>query len=323
MSIKLFGDQYGGLDELAKAVPAAIQGFYDAEDRNMKKKELAAKLLAEQSKTQRQKAKDILDLEKQGYEVPAGAEDPLGLLQQGMLTKSKGFLEKQNTEKALKEAQIKFYGGRAYKQDIDTRLKENELTEAMQPKPTEGEKVVDREAAKDYNEFALAGGMTELDSSIKKLENAIERIKKEKPSRLAGATPEGVLRSNLFPEATAIQQQIEGVIQGSLRQTLGPQFTEKEGQMILQRMYNPSLSYEENYKRAKEELDKLKARADVRKKSMQYFEEKGTMKGFRGASGSGAPAASSKVTVTNGKETFQIDASDLQDAMKDGFREVN
>lgn len=52
MPVRLF--DYGpGVDQIANAIPSAIQGFYDAEDRKLRKQELQAKLSAQRDNQQR------------------------------------------------------------------------------------------------------------------------------------------------------------------------------------------------------------------------------------------------------------------------------
>lgn len=112
MAIKQFGDEYSGLDEFAKAIPAAIQGFYDSEDRNMKKKELAARLMAENSKRERQTAMDRLKVEQEyGLEVPQGQEFDYGMLNKGLLSKREGFVSMTDLKRQALEQDIKYKGG--------------------------------------------------------------------------------------------------------------------------------------------------------------------------------------------------------------------
>lgn len=111
MAIKQFGDEYSGLDELAKAIPAAIQGFYDSEDRNMKKKELAARLMAENSKKERQQAMDRLKAEQEyGLEIPQGEEFDYGMINKGLLKKRQGFVSMDELKRQQIEADIRSKG---------------------------------------------------------------------------------------------------------------------------------------------------------------------------------------------------------------------
>jgi hypothetical protein len=85
MAIKIY-DQTGGLDEFAKAIPAAIQGYQDAEDRQLKRMALEAKLVAEEGRKLREQADFAMAVGKE-FELPAGADlsEP-GLLERGILS---------------------------------------------------------------------------------------------------------------------------------------------------------------------------------------------------------------------------------------------
>jgi hypothetical protein len=85
------------------------------------------------------------------------------------------------------------------------------------------------------------------------------------------------------PEGVMSQERVASVIQQSLKEILGGQFTEKEGIALIQRGYNPSLSPEENLERL---LD-LKAQVDQIIESEQtavdYYENNNkSLRGFKG-----------------------------------------
>lgn len=281
MAIKLI-DNGAGLDEAAKAIPAAIKGYYDAQDREMKKKMLAAQMMAQEDKKERQQAQDVLRLQEMGYEVPAGTEDPMGLLKEGMLSRKEGFI----TDQDIKRSQVYAnYQGQESK-NVDTDLKREKLKQMRTQKPlTEGQTKLENEYAKEYNEFINAGGYTGLDSAVSELEESIEKIKDLKPDKLSAMT--GAATGGLVGgEAFSIQQNIEKVIQGSLRETLGAQFTENEAKQLMARTYNPKLGWEENYDRAVKELEKIKSKAEAKKRAAQHFEEFGEISSFKGFSAS-------------------------------------
>jgi len=128
MAIKQFGDEYGGVDELAKAIPAAIEGFYNAEEREMKKKELAARLMAENSKKERQQAMDRLKAENEyGLVVPEGEEFNYGLINKGLMAKKPGFVTMDEMKRQQIEADIRSKG------EVPIR-EERELIAAQQAK---------------------------------------------------------------------------------------------------------------------------------------------------------------------------------------------
>lgn len=127
MAIKLL-DSGGGVDELAKAIPTAIQGYYDAQDRDMKRKMLAAKMMADEDKKERQMAEDRLKLEQAGYDT-SGHDDPMGMLKSGLLSKREGFISDQD----LKRSQVYAnYQGQQAK-DLEMELKSERLKQMKDP----------------------------------------------------------------------------------------------------------------------------------------------------------------------------------------------
>lgn len=81
--------------------------------------------------------------------------------------------------------------------------------------------------------------------------------------------PEGNLglRAILAEEGLDTQQRVEGIIQQSLRETLGAQFTQQEAFRLISRAYNPRLSPEANSKR-------LAMAANVAERLIQMQQEK-------------------------------------------------
>jgi len=73
----------------------------------------------------------------------------------------------------------------------------------------------------------------------------------------------------VLPQTANAKAQIESVVQESLKSILGAQFTEKEGERILQRVFDPAVSPQENAKRLRTVLNKLKLGFETKR---QYFE---------------------------------------------------
>jgi len=63
---------------------------------------------------------------------------------------------------------------------------------------------------------------------------------------------------------------------------LGPQFTEKEGERLIARAYNPRLSEKENVKRVRRLIDQIKSAAKAKGDAADYFEKNGTLAGYKG-----------------------------------------
>lgn len=76
MPVKIV-DFGGGLDEFAKAIPAAIEEFQDAEVRKMKKMEIAAKLAVDNERREKELAEYQLSAQKSGFDRPENYRTPL------------------------------------------------------------------------------------------------------------------------------------------------------------------------------------------------------------------------------------------------------
>lgn len=76
MPVKMF-DYGSGIDEFAKAVPAAIEGYYMAQDRKQRQMELAAKLTADSERKAKEFAEFNLSAQSKGYNPVKSYEDPL------------------------------------------------------------------------------------------------------------------------------------------------------------------------------------------------------------------------------------------------------
>lgn len=185
--------------------------------------------------------------------------------------------------------------------------------------PTEGEKTLDREFAKDYSRW-MGAGKAEFNKNLTKLERAIDKLKQAKgdtfgyTGRWTVAVPDA-MRS----EGRALRQDVEQAAVASLRETLGAQFTEKEGARIMAQSFDPLLSEEQNIQKITDTINELKERAATMEARANFFKQNRTLKGIDGVSN--APN-SGRVMVTNGQETLEIDASDFAEAQRDGFRLV-
>lgn len=109
------------------------------------------------------------------------------------------------------------------------------------PEPTVMQEAVDKEWAPILVEWQRLGSsdslkqLSQLDAVAKALESG-ENL----TGPMLGALPPG-LRVFLNPNSVNSQQQVEEVVQRNLRAVLGAQFTQKEGDRLIARAYNPQL----------------------------------------------------------------------------------
>lgn len=148
-------------------------------------------------------------------------------------------------------------------------------------KLTKGQEAVDRNFAKTYEDYVLSGGYADAEKNLKALEDVSGQL-----SNTDLATGGFIGRMPKFIRdatgSSALQQNVEEVIQRNLRQILGAQFAEKEGAQLIARGYDPTLSEEENIKRINRLALQMRKAMDAKKGAIDHFEQHGTMAGFRG-----------------------------------------
>lgn len=193
-----------------------------------------------------------------------------------------------------------------------------------------GVKATDTAYAKDeYVPFILGGGYATAMKGLSQIDDAITKL--EKNPKLTGGPGRllpNKVRALTDSEAMAVEEQVKQSIQDTLKATLGGQYTEREGQAVLDRAYNSALPASENIKKLRREKARLEEQLNAKLKAAKYFESQQSLGGYQGnVKGSASEMLKAQpkttVTVSNGKETYEIDPSDLEAAKKDGFKEVN
>lgn len=148
---------------------------------------------------------------------------------------------------------------------------------------TPAERALDTAFGKEYNEYVAKGGYADVEKSIAQLEDAKQRLQQSDriSGPLVGSLPKW-MADRVNPEATAVREQIEEVVQRNLRLVLGAQFTQAEGDRLIARAYNPALSEQENITRLDRLIKQIKDAADAKQRAASYFEQYGTLKGYSG-----------------------------------------
>lgn len=147
---------------------------------------------------------------------------------------------------------------------------------------TPGWKKIDETFAPEYLQWA-SGGAADTKAQLANINNALSLME-------GGQAVTGNVMSALPREVQAFfntdgiiaRENIEEVVQRSLRETLGAQFTEREGERLIQRAFNPLLPTEENVRRAKLLLEKLQSMAESKDGMADYFRQHGTLMGYEG-----------------------------------------
>jgi len=156
------------------------------------------------------------------------------------------------------------------------------LKGAMLPGAEEGAKAQAKDFGKIANEWTIGNKAADASALIQNLEE-VQQMLSTNPNitgGFIGALPTGV-RERVYPESIAAQERIEAVVQRGLKETLGAQFTEKEGEKLIKRAYNPSLSEEENLKRVIRLLATMKIAIQRKNNAVKYYYEHGnTLSGY-------------------------------------------
>jgi len=147
---------------------------------------------------------------------------------------------------------------------------------------TAGEKKVDENYATQY--FEYINKSADVDKQIDQLGLALNTLQTTKDGSISGrrvaALDAAGKLAYVDPEAQAVYDQVTEVVQRNLKLILGGQFSEKEGERLIARAYNPALGQEENARRVKALMTQIKSANEAQAQMATYFGDKGTLKGF-------------------------------------------
>jgi hypothetical protein len=148
---------------------------------------------------------------------------------------------------------------------------------------TPGQRSLDQAVGKEYAEYVASGGSATAMKNIEQVRTGIETLRGTDTASgwFVGNLPDG-LRRSFTPEGMSAQDYIQGAIMQSLRQILGAQFTQKEGERLMAQTYDKRAPEAENIRRAERLLRQLEGAAVAKEEAMRYFETNRTMVGFQG-----------------------------------------
>jgi hypothetical protein len=179
----------------------------------------------------------------------------------------------------------------------ETALTYLEFLELGSPTTTitvEGDKIVEENNFwKKYNDTMIPEVIdwqtTSADTkgNIVKLMDVLEQLSDPNAlltGPLIGQMPDFVMNF-LNPEAVGAREAVESVVQRNLKAVLGGQFTEREGEKLVKRAYNPQLSQEENAKRLRILIEQMVRAAEMQDARMAWIMDDANNGSFRGFNG--------------------------------------
>lgn len=234
---------------------------------------------------------------QRGYKSPESGKERTNDLMR--LKKSLGDMgvEASGTElnalKALADGTFnyeKFQSDEDYKkQMLEIQRQQNRIMQAkvdnFTPKAGKGLETLDKKVAADFEEDVLKGGLASAQSQIIGLKDLVTQAGSGAMGKISGpdTVSEGVAGSLWSPDAVKFRQAVEQAVQGSLKATLGAQFTEREGKGIMARTYDPNLPPQENLRRLNVLIGNLEAAARSKRDAYEYYQTNGySMAGYKG-----------------------------------------
>lgn len=151
-------------------------------------------------------------------------------------------------------------------------------------KASVAEQSVDRSFAKTYDDFIVGGGYTKTDRGLKALKEVSASLG-AKGSDLTGPVTGRVpdfVQSFTNPKALETREMVGTIIQDNLKAILGSAYTEAEGERVIRRAYDPTLSEAANKTRLDAMVNQMEGAARAKLEASKYFEANGTMRGFKG-----------------------------------------
>jgi hypothetical protein len=145
---------------------------------------------------------------------------------------------------------------------------------------------VEEKSAQDLVDFTVGGGFSDVQKGLTQLENAKQMLQQQPEGKITGKKvgiqdDTGILKYT-NPVAQDTKEQVQEIAQRNLRLILGPQFTAKEGEALINRVYNPALPQSVNVKRLELLQEQMSSAAKTKQEAVEYYNTNGTLKGFTG-----------------------------------------
>lgn len=143
------------------------------------------------------------------------------------------------------------------------------------------QKKMDEAFANDAIEY-LGGGQAQIEANINNLSDKIRILKSGElnvSGPMVGNIPESA-QSFVNPAALSFIGDIRDIVFQSLREKLGAQFTEREGDRLVAAAFDQRLPEAENVKRLERLLKTIEGAASSKEAMIAHYREKGTLDGY-------------------------------------------
>lgn len=187
--------------------------------------------------------------------------------------------------------------------------KEKVETKTESPKQlTVGEKARDVRFAKEFSEFFDQGGYAGVEANLKSLQTSLDALNKGKTTQAEGFVPDKV-GEVLFPQTADVRTNVTSVLIQGLKDTFGGQLSDGERRAMVESAYVSAADPKANARRVEALRDKILKAAKAKEEAGQYFEQNGTLAGFKGTTNFNIAGESVSVDPSQEKPKSSMDAS--------------
>lgn len=146
-------------------------------------------------------------------------------------------------------------------------------------KLSEGQKVLEKDAAKDISDFRK--NSQRVIEDIRALTQASEALGRDNSlsGRFQGLLPDMALNV-VNPAAGELKRKVESVALNSIKTLLSGTTSDKDVEIVLNKAFSKQAEPKENKKTVDKLIRSLKAAYEVRKRQMDHMQKYGTMEGF-------------------------------------------
>jgi hypothetical protein len=149
-------------------------------------------------------------------------------------------------------------------------------------KLTPAQEAIDKKFAETYLDWQTGGG-ADVTANLAQVGTVLQQLEQNKPltGPMIGIQPDLMLAIT-NPQAAGAKEQVQEVVQRNLRVVLGAQFTAKEGEALISRAYNPTLSPQQNAARLRKLFEQMAVSSAQKQAMVEYYETNGTLQGYKG-----------------------------------------
>lgn len=189
-------------------------------------------------------------------------------------------------EKKVTQQNSQFYAGLQNQKDIaamNNQARENAADKKSGGSGglTVGDKARDTKFAKTYTDFFDAGGAATIEANLDSLKSSLTDLEKGKTSQYTGLFGDTV-QNLVDSESANVRTNITSVLIQGLKDTFGGQLSDGERKAMVESAYVSTANPKDNARRVEALINKIKSAARAKELAGQYFEENGTLKGFKG-----------------------------------------